>query len=382
MTKKPMQGRKWRRPRLDISVVQLLLDPENPRLPEESQGKGEAELLRVLYKGFNLDEIAQSMAKNGYFDEEPLVGVPQKLPQKLGDIDPQEKEYQNFIKNKNTKFIVVEGNRRLATAKLLLDQELREKLGIRSWPEVNEAVMKNMSELPIIVYSKRSEVVPYLGVRHIVGIQKWDSYARARYVAKMVKEGRNMSDIQEEIGDRQNSARKYYLCYKIIEQVEDEYDFDTKKAKRDFSLLMLATGGGNIKRFLGLPVRIADINIEAPVEQNKLENLKKFMSWLFGDGRNDPVIHESRDITNYLKYIVASPEAVTHLERTRNLTDAYDLSDGEETMLLKYIAAANSKLESALGVAHRHKTSEVIGEAEKCSKTAARLEKTVKEPDA
>ena len=379
MAKKTNKIARGKLPPINIPLSSLFLDPQNPRLPEEAQGKGESEVPKALYRDFNLDEIAQSMAQNGYFDEEPLVGVPQGLPRKLADVDPKTEAYQDFIKDKKAKFTVVEGNRRLATAKLLLDSKLKKKFGIRSWPEVNEAVASDLSKLPVIIYSKRSKVVPYLGVRHIIGIQKWDSYARARYVAKMVQSGRLMSDIQKEIGDRQNSVRKYHICYKLIEQVEDEFDLDTQKAKGDFSLLMLATGQGNIKRFLGLPMRIVDVNLEAPVGQNNLGNLKKLISWLFGDGRNDPVIHESRDITNYLAHIVASPGAVTHLERTRNLTDAYDLSGGEETMLLKYIATANSKLEGALGIAHRHKTPEVISEAEKCSKTVARLLKTVTE---
>jgi len=381
MAKKPSQGPAWRRPRLDKPVGQLFLDPENPRLPEEAQGKSGSELLKVLYRGFNLDEIAQSMAQNGYFDEEPLVVVPQGLPKKLADVDPKTKAYQDFIEDKNTKFTVVEGNRRLATAKLLLDQELREKFGIRSWPEVNEAVANNLIELPVIIYSKRSEVVPYLGVRHIVGIQKWDSYARARYIDKMVKGGRSMSDIQDEIGDRQNSARKYYLCYRLVEQVENEFDFDTKKVKSDFSLLMLATGQGNIKRLLGLPVGIANVNLESPVGKNNLENLKKLMSWLFGDGKVSPVIRESRDITRYLTHVVASEEALKYLERTRDLYGAYDLSDGEEQLVLRYLANANKKLEKVLGLIHRHKTPDVITEVEKCAETSNRLLKTVKEKE-
>lgn len=381
MDKKAARARAWRRPRVDVPVTQLFLDKENPRLPEDAQGKPELAILEVLHNKFNLDEIAYSMAQNGYFDEEPLVGVPRGLPKKLQAVDPTTKQYQDFIKHKDTKFVVVEGNRRLATAKLLLDQELRRKFGIRAWPELDTNVARNLKTLPIIIYSRRNEVVPYLGVRHIVGIQKWDSYARARYVAKMVRRGLSINAIQQKIGDRQNSARKYYLCFKLIEQVEDEFDLDTDKAKADFSLLMLATGGGNIKRFLGLPVRIADADLETPVAQSKLNNLRNLISWLFGDGRNDPVIHESRDITNYLAHVVASSEAIAHLERTRILVEAYDLSDGEETMLLKYLSAANLKLQGALGIAHRHKTVEVIGEAEKCAKTATRLVKTLQEPD-
>lgn len=373
------QGRK--RPQLNIPIEYLHLDKDNPRLPEEAQGKDEQDLLSVLYKGFNLDELAESMAKNGYFDEEPLVAIPAALPVEMIDVAPDDKGYFAFLKNEGTEFIVVEGNRRLATAKLLLDTQLRETLNIKSWPEIDEAVAKDLKILPVIVYATRSEVIPYLGVRHIIGIQKWNSYAKARYIAKMVESGKTVKQVEEQIGDRQSSVRKNYLSYKLLEQAHDEFDYDTKQAKADFSLLTLALGQGNIKRFIGLPKRLADSNPDEPVPRDKIPNLKSLVSWIFGDNKDGPVIDESRDITSYLSHVVESPEAIAYLERTRRLLEAYDRTDGEEKMIIKYLITANTKLEGALGIAHRHKTDEVIVEAEKCAKTASRLVKTLRETD-
>jgi len=77
--------------------------------------------------------------------------------------------------------------------------------------------------------------------------------------------------------------------------------------------------------------------------------------------------------------VVDSGEAVKRLERNRDLDEAYDLSGGEEQMVLRYLSSANRKLEGVLGLLHRHKTVEVISEVEKCAETAGRLLKTVKE---
>lgn len=60
---------------------------------------------------------------------------------------------------------------------------------------------------------------------------------------------------------------------------------------------------------------------------------------------------------------------------------AYERTDGEEKMLLRYLNTANIKLEGALGVAHRHKTSEVISEAEKCELTVKALLKIMRSTD-
>lgn len=52
----PGFGRK--RPQIIKPVSLLQLDNQNPRLPEEVQGKNEEELLNELYKKFFLDELA------------------------------------------------------------------------------------------------------------------------------------------------------------------------------------------------------------------------------------------------------------------------------------------------------------------------------------
>ena len=374
-------GRK--RPQLDVPVERLHPDPQNPRLPAESQGANEPELLKVLHAEFNLEELADSMATNGYFDEEPLVAIPKGITKTLAraGADPESSRYADylaFIEDESTHFTVVEGNRRLATALLLLDANLRSTLSIRSWPAPSRKVAEDLRVLPVIIYPTRDAVVPYLGVRHIVGIQKWDIYPRARYIAQMVEEQLlSLDRIQEQIGDRNNSARKSYVCYKALQQVQDEFDIDTRPGQNDFSLLLLALGQGNIKRFLGLPKKWAEIPADQPVSKKYLPNLKKLYLWLFGDRDKKPVISESRDITNYLSSVVEHVVAVAHLEKTGRLEEAYDLSDGEEKMLLKYLANANTKLEAALGVAHRHKTQEVRFEADRCYKTATQLRHTL-----
>jgi len=370
VAKKTSKVTKWKRPPLYIPVEKLFLDPENPRLPEEVQGASESELMGVLIKCFNLEELADSMAENGYFDEEPLVAIPKKLPERFKDVDPTNKEYLDFIEKDTTQFTVVEGNRRVATVKILLDAKLRKKYGVRTWPELNEGIADNLSKLPVIIYSQRNEVISYLGVRHIIGIQKWDSYARARYISKMIKDGRELSDIQQQIGDRRRSARKIYFCYRLIEQIEEEFDFNTEKAKNYFSYLVLSTGQASIREFLGIPRRWADVDFEQPVPKEKTENLNYLFSWLFGEEKEKlPVIRESRDITNKLSPILRNQEAIEHLKLTRDLDDAYERSDGEKELLLKNLKKANKSLERSLGLIPQYRIDEVKEEVSRCFET-------------
>lgn len=384
-------GRK--RPQLNIGIECLHLDPANPRLPEEVQGKPEPAILEHLFRNFDLEEIADPMGKNGYFDEEPLIAIPNDIPAKLlpKPGKPESAQYLEFIKKKSTHFTVVEGNRRLSTAMILREPSLRQEFKIRSWPEITAAVKDDLAILPVIIYPTRKEVLPYLGVRHITGIKKWDSYAKARYIADMISEGHTIEAIEKQVGDRVQSVRKNAICYHLLKQAKNELDWDISNARNDFSLLILSIGQKNIKGYLGWTQKVPEtdkvkttpldeIALESPVDDAHLPNLRNLLSWLFGEGSKViPVIKESRNITDLLQHVVASPQAVEHLEHTRNLVDAYDLTDGEEIMLRKLLKLAGSKLDKALGVAHRHKTPEVIAEAEKCSETAGLLVKAVKE---
>lgn len=373
----PGYGRK--RPQLNLPIERLFLDTENPRLPENVQGKSELELLNVIYKEFNLEELADSMAKNGYFDEEPLVAIPRKLPSRISVGDLNSEKFLNYIRNEKTEFTVVEGNRRLATVKLLLDLNLQKKQGIKHWPSLTEEVANDLRVLPVIIYRKRSEVVPYLGIRHIIGIQKWYSYAKARYINKMIDQGLQVNEVEAQIGDKAGSIIRNLVCYKLLEQVEDEFDLDTSQAKKEFSLLLLSIGQGNIKKFLGLPKKLIEANLKQPVSDENTLNLKMLLSWIYGEGEKTPVIKDSRDITNFLSHVVSNPDAIAYLENSRDLPGAYDRTDGEEKMIIRYLTLANLKLEVALGIAHRHKTSEVLAEAEKCENTVKALLNTIRD---
>ena len=85
--------------RRDLPVADLLLDPENPRLPEDLQGADQPELLRYLNDETVLEEIIRSLNDNGFFEHEPLIAY-------------EDDELEGYV--------VLEGNRRLAALKVLL----------------------------------------------------------------------------------------------------------------------------------------------------------------------------------------------------------------------------------------------------------------------
>lgn len=83
------------------SVAGLLLDERNPRLSDAGQSRAPREIIQYLFQHDKAAEVADSIARRGYFPNEPLLAVPD-----------------------DGRLIVVEGNRRLAALKALRDSSL------------------------------------------------------------------------------------------------------------------------------------------------------------------------------------------------------------------------------------------------------------------
>jgi len=81
---------------LSVPLKRLLLDADNPRLAsgfKPTEKPTQHQLLEVLWKEMAVDEVAFSIAENGYYPEERLLVIRDAH---------------------GSSFIVIEGNRRVA----------------------------------------------------------------------------------------------------------------------------------------------------------------------------------------------------------------------------------------------------------------------------
>ena len=352
-------GRK--RPQLNIPVELLDLDPENPRLAKESQGSSQFELLQVLYEQFDVEELAYSMAVNGYFDEEPIVVIPQKMPKEFKystDIEQQQKDIQELIKKGKIRFTVVEGNRRTATLKLLLDNIIRIKIKVSNdFPKpANPTVEKDLKIIPAIFYPNRDNISSYLGVRHIAGLLKWEAYAKAVFLANRIEEGiskkksveASIKDVQRQTADRSDVIKKQYLCYKVLKEAEEDLSFDTTNIKNKFSLITVALNSPSIREFIGVKSYKEIDFSKRVIPIKKIENLNLLLTWIYGNGKDkQPILTDSRRITSRLAPVLADIDATEYLIKYETLEEAYERSGGEKNMLIRKMSDAKLFIEKA-----------------------------------
>lgn len=337
-----------------IPLRLLDLDPLNPRLVIR-EGATQADLAAKLYEEEGLDDLVPSFLENGYFDEEPLVVVPH-----------------------GKRFTVVEGNRRLATLKLLHDTQLRRKLHVTGWPKPSTAQLARLREIPCVRYSARQEVLPFLGYRHITGARKWAPFQKARFVNQLVEAGQSLDYIQDVIGDTTRATRKLYQEYLAFTQLTEELEFPPGLIRDRFSLLEVMLGQRPIKNYLGMSSNLPRGRLTRVVPETHLDQLSEVTTWVFGDGRTAAVVRESRDITQRLAPVIGNEDAREYLRRTNNLEAAYERTDGEQKFLLRKLALLERNLQEVAGLLPLYVSDGAVDEAvERVVVIAASLRKQV-----
>lgn len=177
-------------------VKELHFDYQNPRLAEYGIGEGDSEdkILSILWQSQDVRELVQSIAASGFFPHEALV-----------------------ITKESGKYVVIEGNRRLAAVKVLLGEAADKGWDI---PKISPAAREKLKELPVIE-SSRKEAWRYLGFKHVNGPAKWSGYAKATYIAAVHREyGVSLVDIANQIGDRHRTVQRLYRGLMVVDQAD------------------------------------------------------------------------------------------------------------------------------------------------------------------
>lgn len=376
--KEEFAGKGNRKPQLDIPIDIISLDPLNPRIVSYSNGNkqlSQLDLVKILYEYFDTQTVAMSLAANGYFDEEPVIIVPETLPDgftfdKFSNPDELTNELQSLVESGQVKFIVVEGNRRVSTIKILSDKVLREKIGVeKSYPTVtSDIILEDIKTIPCIIYENREDVSKYLGVRHISGLLKWEAFAKAAYInetiEKEIKKGTDDNSaiikVQEIVGDRSDTIRKQYVAYKLFLEARDDLGFDVKPLINNFSLVTVLYNSPGIREYMNVD-SYSKVNL-----QNRIvpaENLKCFenvLTWIFGNSNTGehPVLTDSRNITNKLSYVVNNESARNYLIKYKDLDGAFEHTNGEKEFLSKNLTKAARAIQTSLQFAYKYKTDE------------------------
>lgn len=281
------------------SVAKLDLDPLNPRLPVQLRGASQDELLLHFVRYYDLDELAWSMAENGYWPEEPLLTTD--------------------TTDRSERRLVVEGNRRLAALKLLTDSQARAISGRPNyWDEVAALAVSehDLSVVPTRNYLNRDALLEYLGFRHVSGLMPWKADAKARYIYSLIKEhGYDFDRAAKVIGSRPDTIRRNFLAWATIEQARS-VGVDAEPAADHFGVYYRALQNPRTRSFLNLEGWIdGNEGLVEPLQELGPERLSELVGYVFGSKR---VIKESRQLDE-LALVLDDPSSLEILRSERDL---------------------------------------------------------------
>ena len=310
-----------------VNQANLNFDPNNPRIQRVGDDLDQTAILTILWQEYSVDEVAMSIAHNGFFEHEPL-----------------------FVATESEKLIVIEGNRRLAAVRILRDPSLRHQLGADDLPRLNEKRLAELTTLPVI-HCRRRDIWRFIGFKHVNGPQVWNSYAKAEYIAWVRNSlGTDLTEIARTIGDTHTTVARLYRAFTAIRQAEESGVYSrASRVRKHFSFSHLYTGLDypGIKLFTG----VSDVQLanKDPIPETHLKQFGELCAWLWGDKeRAKPALIKSQNPDlRRLDEALQHQDGITALRAGYDISVAVDIARGDTALFRESLLKSKRSLQEA-----------------------------------
>jgi len=273
---------KW--PRKRLSVVNLKLDDLNPRLPGTSSGEvlTQPKIIDYLIEHEGVYDLAKGIASQGYLlNEEPIVC------------------------KENNKLVVLEGNRRVAACKLLVNPDLiKSKIKRKVLVELLKGFDLNViTKMEVRIAPDRESADVLIVNRHTDGaaIERWDKTKQDRFFYNRVAAGESIEVLSLKFNIKKSDIKDTLIRYNMYNEllgveldsaqrkdVEDETKFTMTNVERFYKSKLG-------KDFLGLSFTDDGSPIHSLPKEEYSKRLKKIVldvvekklnSRTYGDDKN------------------------------------------------------------------------------------------------
>jgi hypothetical protein len=324
---------------MNLNLSDIDLDESNPRFGAPMGGTtSQRQVLDRIVEQFGVDDLLSSMSVNGYFSAEPVV-VTRKAD--------------------SARHTVVEGNRRIAACLMLLNDARAENQSQRAASFIKHWVdhgSPRLDPVPAIVFElgMQKNLLSYLGVRHIASSKSWDSYAKAAWVARVIRDNAlTVREVAAMIGDQHRTIERLLQGFYVTNQLIASGDFRPEDSVRKgrgsvsaypFSWVYTILGYSAARKYLGIDNQ-QDVTVEHPIDAASLPKGGVLMRAMFGDsrsGRNSSV-SDSREL-GVLASVLVNPEKLSLLEQGKSVEEIERISLPTEDQLRGGLASVRDTL--------------------------------------
>jgi hypothetical protein len=273
-------------PTKKLAVTSLLLDQQNPRLPQSGGALGQRQIIDELVTHDSVYELAKDIATQGFFPTEILLGV------RDGD-----------------QTVVIEGNRRLAALKLLINPELAPEAHLEKFRRLSEKTTPAvLAKVQVSLAPSRQAATPILLSRHTAQqIQSWKRPMQARFYRQLLERGLTPEDLMQTYGVTGGQIQDWIRADAVY-RLSCSLDFpDEVKAKvqnnREFPLSTLErlVESQPIRDFLMLKADPKEVLISAAKPQAFLKAFRRIVADVATGKVDSRVANNAEGIAEYLK---------------------------------------------------------------------------------
>ncbi|MEI6708024.1 MAG: ParB N-terminal domain-containing protein [Methylococcales bacterium] len=367
----------------NVDYQKLHLDIDNPRLPSNVQRTAKG-ILTWIAKSTAIEDLMNAIGTNDFFAGEPLVVYPHP--------------------KKSDEYIVIEGNRRLTAVKLLHNPAECDKPSSQMCAISQDAEYKP-EKIPVVIQANRAEVLPYLGFRHITGIEEWQPLAKAKYLKQLFDLTNSTKPVAERyslvartIGSRKDAIKRSLDALAVYTVIEDNGFFDIQDLGEEsikFSVLSTALANEHIAEFVGSVTKVPQPQIDLFPESTEFQlsptdpivnsnvlkksEIEELTRWLFEKKDGKKVVSDSRQLSDLGK-VIATPKALAAMRNNSSLAYAFRLTTGVNDDFISSLYTAQSALEQAAGLVANVDYDEVAMElARELNNSIKQIGKTLKD---
>lgn len=304
-----------------VSLENLFLDPNNYRFRDREAYKkvDESNLDSLLSasvqqrtrnlivgKGNDeVDDVLRSLKANGFMEVDQI----------------------QVRKLREDAYLVIEGNRRVATLKFLQEQyQLGNDIG-----HLDPAIF---SAVPVVVSAglDASRYKILMGLKHISGNKKWPAVNQAELLKSLRDDGMSEAEIRNMLGITTISLRRLLRALSFAESYKRS-DYKEQFRAEKFNFFYEAILQPKLMKWL----EWNDTSYQATNRENEL----RFFSWISSDERGkesqegeeneiverlDPILTKGTDLRELVQFI-DDEQALSKMEEARSISMAYLASD-------------------------------------------------------
>ena len=252
---------------IELGIDQIYVDPNNPRFVDDNwltildgridQENVQREAQEKMIRFHDVDKLRMNMEINGFLPIDQVI---------VREFKPD-------------KFVVLEGNRRITAAKLIVELEHK---GVA----IESSVMDSIRTINCLLYTGTDNQAAWIfqGLRHITGIKPWSAYNKAKLMNQLLQdEGKSLTEVGKQFGLTAFGAGQWIRGYNAFRQAKDDSEFSRDVKESAYTYFQELFGRSNLPLRQWMQWNDSKYRFEESLAFNE------FLSWLYPKPNEDEI---------------------------------------------------------------------------------------------